>query len=103
MASRSDTRKKQKEAAQLRRLAEHDTTPVKTRKEVMDKILFIEEQMARQKERIDNATNFMARFRSENTLDRLMDSHDKAMAEYDKLPQEPRSQRVPSSPTMVEK
>jgi hypothetical protein len=80
-----------------------NTTPVKTRKEVMDNILSLEEQMARQKERIDNATNFMAKLRSENTLDRLMDSHDKAMAEYDKLPQETRSQRVPPSPTMVAK
>jgi hypothetical protein len=80
-----------------------NTTPVKTRKEVMDKILSIEEEMARQKERIDNATNSIVRFRFKNTYDRLMKSHDKAMAEYDKLPQEPRSQRVPPPPTMVEK
>jgi hypothetical protein len=30
-----------------------------------------------------------------------MKSHDKAMAEYDNLPQEPRSQRVPPPPTMA--
>jgi hypothetical protein len=76
-----------------------NTTPVKTRKEVMDKILSIDEEMARQKERIDNATNPILRFRYKNTYDRLMKSHDKAMAEYDKLPQEPRSQRVPPPPT----
>jgi len=103
--ARSDTRRKEKEAAQVKSASsqKNNTTPVKTRKKVMDKILSIEEQMARQKERIDNATNRMARIRSENTYDRLMNSHDKAMAEYDNLPQEPRSQRVPPPPTMVEK
>ena len=103
--ARSDTRRKEKEAAQVKSASsqKNNTTPVKTRKEVMDKILSLEEEMARQKERIDNAINRMARIRSENTYDRLMNSHDKAMAEYDNLPQEPRSQRVPPPPTMVEK
>jgi TATA-binding protein-associated factor Taf7 len=35
----------------------NNTTPVKTRKEVMDKIASLEKEMARTKERMDNATN----------------------------------------------
>jgi hypothetical protein len=73
----------------------NNTTPVKTRKEVMDKIAFLEKDMARTKERMDKATNFLSRRIDESAYNRLMDSYDKAMAEYNNLPQEPRSQRVP--------
>jgi hypothetical protein len=73
----------------------NNTTPVKTRKEVMDKIAFLEKDIARTKERMDNATNFLSRRIDESAYNRLMNSYDKAMAEYDNLPQEPRSQRVP--------
>ena len=69
--------------------------PVKTRKEVMDNIAFLEKDMARTKERMDNATNPVSRRTAESAYNRLMKSHDKAMAEYDNLPQEPRSQRAP--------
>jgi hypothetical protein len=67
----------------------------KTRKEVMDKIASLEKEMARTKERMDNATNPVSRRTSESAYNRLMNSYDKAMADYDNLPQEPRSQRVP--------
>jgi hypothetical protein len=73
----------------------NNTTPVKTRKEVMDKIAFLEKDMARTKERMDNATNPVSRRIDESAYNRLMDSYDKAMTEYNNLPQEPRSQRVP--------
>jgi hypothetical protein len=73
----------------------NNTRPVKTRKEVMDKIASLEKEMARTKERMDNATNPLSRRVSESSYNRLMKSHDKAMAEYEDLPQEPRSQRVP--------
>jgi hypothetical protein len=73
----------------------NNTTPVKTRKEVMDKIAFLEKDMARTKERMDNATNFVSRRIDESAYNRLMNSYDKAMDEYNNLPQEPRSQRVP--------
>jgi hypothetical protein len=71
----------------------NNTTPVKTRKEVMDKIAFLEKDIARTKERMDNATNFLSRRIDESAYNRLMNSYDKAMAEYDNLPQEPRPQR----------
>jgi hypothetical protein len=73
----------------------NNTTPVKTRKEVMDKIASLEKEMARTKERMDNATNPVSRRTAESSYNRLMNSYDKAMADYDNLPQEPRSQRVP--------
>jgi hypothetical protein len=73
----------------------NNTKPVKTRKEVMDKIASLEMEMARTKERMDNATNPVSKRVSESSYNRLMKSHDKAMAEYEDLPQEPRSQRVP--------
>jgi hypothetical protein len=73
----------------------NNTKPVKTRKEVMDKIAFLEKDMARTKERMDNATNPFSRRTAESAYNRLMNSYDKAMIEYDNLPQEPRSQRAP--------
>jgi TATA-binding protein-associated factor Taf7 len=73
----------------------NNTRPVKTRKEVMDKIASLEKEMARTKERMDNATNFVSRRTAESAYNRLMNSYDKAMIEYDNLPQEPRSQRAP--------
>jgi TATA-binding protein-associated factor Taf7 len=75
----------------------NNTKPVKTRKEVMDKIASLEMEMARTKERMDNATNPVSRRTSESSYNRLMNSYDKAMAEYDNLPQEPRSQRATST------
>jgi hypothetical protein len=73
----------------------NNTKPVKTRREVMDKIASLEKEMARTQERMDNATNPFSKRVSESSYNRLMKSHDKAMAEYEDLPQEPRSQRVP--------
>ena len=73
----------------------NNTKPVKTRKEVIDKIAFLEQDMARTKERMDNPKNFLSRRIDESAYNRLMDSYDKAMTEYNNLPQEPRSQRVP--------
>ena len=73
----------------------NNTKPVKTRKEVMDNIAFLEKEMARTKERMDNAPNFVSSRTAESAYNRLMNSYDKAMVEYDNLPQEPRSQRVP--------
>jgi hypothetical protein len=73
----------------------NNTTSVKTRKEVMDKIAFLEKDMARTKERMDNATNPLSRLRAESAYNRLMNSYDKAMIEYDDLPQEPLPQRAP--------
>jgi hypothetical protein len=73
----------------------NNTRPVKTRKEVMDKISSLEKEMARTKERMDNATNPFSRRTAESAYNRLMNSYDKAMIEYDNLPQEPRSQRAP--------
>jgi hypothetical protein len=73
----------------------NNTKPVKTRKEVMDKISSLEKEMARTKERMDNATNPFSKRVSESSYNRLMKSHAKAMAEYEDLPQEPRSQRAP--------
>jgi hypothetical protein len=73
----------------------NNTRPVKTRKEVMEKIASLEKEMARTKERMDDAPNAMSRRVSESSYNRLMKSHAKAMAEYEDLPQEPRSQRAP--------
>jgi hypothetical protein len=73
----------------------NNTKPVKTRKEVMDKISSLEKEMARTKERMDNATNPFSRRVAESSYNRLMNSYDKAMIEYEDLPQEPRSQRAP--------
>ena len=73
----------------------NNTKPVKTRKEVMDNIAFLEKDMARTKERMDNATNFVMRRTAESSYNRLMNSYDKAMIEYDNLPQEPLPQRAP--------
>ena len=73
----------------------NNTKPVKTRKEVIDKIAFLEQDMARTKERMDNPKNFLSRRIDESAYNRLMDSLDNAMDEYNNLPQEPRSQRAP--------
>jgi hypothetical protein len=73
----------------------NNTTPVKTRKEVIDKIASLEKEMARTQERMDNANNFVSRRVFESSYNRLMKSLDNAMDEYNNLPQEPRSQRVP--------
>jgi hypothetical protein len=73
----------------------NNTKPVKTRKEVIDKIAFLEQDMARTKERMDNPNNFLSRRVFESAYNRLMESLDNAMDEYNNLPQEPRSQRAP--------
>jgi hypothetical protein len=73
----------------------NNTRPVKTRKEVIDKIASLEMEMARTQERMDKATNPFSRRTAESAYNRLMNSYDKAMIEYDDLPQEPRSQRAP--------
>jgi hypothetical protein len=71
----------------------NNTTPVKTRKEVIDKIASLEKEMARTQERMDNANNFVSRRVFESSYNRLMKSLDNAMDEYNNLPQEPRPQR----------
>jgi hypothetical protein len=73
----------------------NNTKPVKTRKEVIDKIASLEKEMARTQERMDNANNFVSRRVFESSYNRLMKSLDNAMDEYNNLPQEPRSQRAP--------
>jgi hypothetical protein len=73
----------------------NNTKPVKTRREVMDKIASLEMEMARTKERMDKATNPVSRRTSESAYNRLMNSYDKALIEYDNLPQEPLPQRAP--------
>ena len=65
------------------------------RKKIMDKIQSLEQEMARTKKRMDNATNAVARQTAKSAYDRLKKSHDKAMAQYDSLSNE--SSKSPSS------
>ena len=58
------------------------------REKIMDKILSLEQEMARTKKRMDNATNAVAKQTATSAYDRLTKSHDKAMAQYDSLSNE---------------